>query len=119
MTTLAYESGKAAPAAKSAEDENVLTGAAAAFSMSAAITVLFNTVLAWVKDLYAPLNDFMTMLTGHHWRTHGIFDLIVFLALGFYFMQRHFKMDGTKLALTVGASSIVAGAGLALYFLVH
>jgi hypothetical protein len=117
MTMFANESGRIATT--NAQDENVLTGAAAAFSMSAAITVLFNTVLAWVKDLYAPLNDFMTMLTGHHWRTHGIFDLIVFVGVGFYLSRRQFAMDGTRLALTVGACSVVAGAGLALYFLVH
>jgi len=116
MTTIIFESRETISVE---EEENVLDGAAAAFSMSAAITVLFNTVLAWVKDLYEPLNSFMTMLTGHHWRTHGIFDLIVFVTLGLFLMQRSFRMDGTRLAIIVGASSIVAGAGLALYFLVH
>jgi len=45
---------------------------AAAFGLSAAITVLFNVILAFIKDSWPALNSFMAMLTGHHWRTHGL-----------------------------------------------
>ena len=118
MTTLSYGTEKTVRVA-TAESEAVLDGAAAAFSMSAGVTAVFNTVLAWAKDLYAPLNDFMASLTGHHWRTHGIFDLIVFVAVGFFLMQRQFKMNGNRLAIVVASCAILSGAGLAGYFLVH
>lgn len=117
MTTIMYEAETTVRV--TAAETTVLDGAAAAFSMSAAITAVFNTVLAWVKDLYAPLNSFMAMLTGHHWRTHGIFDLVVFLAVGFVLMQGQFKMDGTRLAIIVASCAVLSGAGLAGYFLVH
>jgi hypothetical protein len=51
------------------------------FVLAAAITVLFNTALAWAKDAYAPLNTFLQSLTGHHWTTHGLADLLLFLGL--------------------------------------
>src|ERR1700722_8840398 len=87
------------PAETADTNETVLDGAAAAFGMSAAVTIVFNTVLAWVKDAYDPLNSFMASLTGHHWRTHGLADVIVFVALGYVLMRRGFRMDGMKLAV--------------------
>ena len=98
------------------ETTGVLDGAAAAFGMSAIIAIVFNTVLAWIKDAYDPLNSFMASLTGHHWRTHGIVDVAVFVALGYLFMSRGFRMDGTRLAILLAASVVVGGGGLALWF---
>ncbi|MDR3497428.1 MAG: hypothetical protein P4L82_22780 [Ancalomicrobiaceae bacterium] len=91
-------------------------GATAAFGLAAAITILFNTLLAWVKDAYDPLNTFMASLTGHHWRTHGIADVIVFLVLGFVFLSQGVKLDGVRLAVYLAGSCIIAGGGLALWF---
>lgn len=104
------------PSTEASKGERVLDGAAAAFGMSAIITILFNTALAWIKDAFDPLNSFMASLTGHHWRTHGIVDVIMFVVLGYGFMHRSFRMDGTKLAVYLAGSVIVAGGGLALWF---
>lgn len=93
-----------------------LDHAAAAFGLSAAIAIVFNTLLAWIKDAYDPLNTFMASLTGHHWITHGLADIAVFVILGLIFMQRGFSMDGTKLAVLVAGAVVVGGGGLALWF---
>jgi hypothetical protein len=94
----------------------LLDDAAAAYGISAAIAILFNTVLAWIKDAYDPLNSFMASLTGHHWITHGLADIAVFVIVGAVLMRRDVSMDGTKLALLVAGSVIVGGGGLALWF---
>jgi hypothetical protein len=94
-----------------------LTGAAAGFGVAAAIAILFNTALAWIKDTFEPLNAFMASLTGHHWRTHGIVDVVVFLALGYLFTYRHLSISGLRLAALLAAASVVAGGGLAVWFL--
>jgi hypothetical protein len=96
----------------------VIDGAAAAFGVSAAITIVFNTLLAWVKDAYDPLNTFMASLSGHHWTTHGLTDVAVFLIVGFVLMKRGISIDGTRLALLVAGAAIAGGGGLALWFLV-
>lgn len=93
-----------------------IDGAAAAFGLSAAITIVFNTVLAWIKDAYDPLNTFMASLTGHHWTTHGLVDIAVFVILGMIFMKRGLTIDGTKLAVVLGGAVIIGGGGLALWF---
>jgi len=105
-----------ATSGKTATSLGVLDQAAAAFGVSAAITIVFNTVLAWVKDAYDPLNSFMASLTGHHWITHGLADVAVFVILGMIFMKRGFSIDGMRLAVLLGGAVVVGGGGLALWF---
>jgi hypothetical protein len=93
-----------------------LDGAAAAFGVSAAIAIVFNTVLAWIKDAYDPLNTFMASITGHHWITHGLADVAVFVIVGAVLMRRSISMDGTMLAGMIAGAAIVGGGGLALWF---
>jgi hypothetical protein len=93
-------------------------GTAAAFGMSAAITVVFNVVLAFIKDSYPPLNTFMAQLTGHHWRAHDLADRIVFVALGLLFTTRGIPSRGltTGTAITVATATVLASAALGLWF---
>jgi hypothetical protein len=90
----------------------------AAYALSAAVTVIFNTVLAWVKDAYDPLNTAMAHLSGHHWTTHGIVDVLLFLVLGFVFMSTGTaeRMAPKRLVTVLVGSTILAGAGLAAWF---
>jgi hypothetical protein len=92
--------------------------ASAAFGLSAAITILFNTLLAWVKDAYDPLNTAMAHLTGHHWTTHGIVDLAVFVVLGIVFLRTGIatRIDPNRLVLGLIGAVLVAGLGLAAWF---
>jgi hypothetical protein len=95
-----------------------LTAATSAFVLAAAITVLFNTALAWAKDAYAPLTRFMTSLTGHHWTTHGLANLLLFVALGFLFTNSKVarKMDPNRLIGILTAAVAIAALGLVLWF---
>jgi len=92
--------------------------AAAAFGLSAMITILFNTLLAWVKDAYDPLNSFMASLTGHHWITHGLTDVALFFVLGFVFLAKGTaeEMSGNGLVVKLIGAVVVAGLGLAAWF---
>ena len=120
MSTTINRGAGAGPAPASAGRTQVqigvLDGAAAAFGVSAAITIVFITVLAWIKDAYDPLNNFMAALTSHHWITHGLVDIAVFVILGVAFTKRGVSMDGIKLAAMLAGAAIVGGGGLALWF---
>jgi hypothetical protein len=92
---------------------------AAGFGLAAAITVVFNTVLALVKDAYEPLNQFMARLTGHHWVSHALFDLVVFFLLGWLMTTRGAPASGltNRLVVTLAGAVVIAGAGLGAWFL--
>jgi len=105
-------------APQAAEHERALERAATAYGLAAIVTILFNTALAWIKDAYDPLNSFMASLTGHHWRTHGVVDVVMFFALGAIFMHGSGKLQLTdRLTLGIVASVVIAGGGLAAWFL--
>jgi hypothetical protein len=95
-----------------------LSGATAGFVLAAAVTVLFNTGLAWTKDADPALNDFMKSLTGHHWTTHGLADLAVFIGLGAIFTKFRVgaEMDSNRVIGALVASVTVAALGLVVWF---
>jgi hypothetical protein len=98
---------------------SALSPATSGFVLSAAITALFNTALAWAKDAYAPLNDFMKSVGGHHWTTHGVVDLIMFVGLGVIFTKTRAAQGIVPDRLNKGLVSAIAIAalGLALWYL--
>ena len=52
------------------------------FGLSVAITSILSALLVVVKELNPGLVTFMKNLTVHHWVTHGLFDVLVFVVLG-------------------------------------
>jgi len=57
------------------------------YGVSLAITVLLSALLVVFKELNDPLLNFMKKVTIHHWVTHGAFDLIIFVVLGWLLAQ--------------------------------
>ena len=102
--------------ARPAGNKNELDGAAAAFGAAAAGVIVFNTALAWIKDAYAPLNDVMASMTGNHWITHGLIDLVLFLVAGGVLMRLGAKFNGQGLMIAVIVASLIGGGGLTLWF---
>jgi hypothetical protein len=102
----------------SAQDSQPLSRVTSGFVLAAVIAILFNTALAWAKDASAPLTDFMKSLTGHHWITHGLADLILFVGLGFLFANSKTagKAKARQLTGALVAAVAIASAGLALWF---
>ncbi len=99
-------------------DIQKLSPATSGFVLAAAVTVLFNTALAWAKDAYAPLNTFLASIAGHHWTTHGLLDLVLFAGLGLLFTSTRMGESIPPRRLIVGlvAAVVAASLGLALWY---
>jgi hypothetical protein len=93
--------------------------ASAAFVLAAAITVVFNTALTWAKDAYGPLNSFMKSVSGHHWTTHGLADVILFIGLGLIFLKTGAaeKINPNRLVSILVWAVVAASLGLLAWFL--
>lgn len=89
-----------------------------AFGVSAVITLILNTLLAIAKDLYPPLQNMMGSLSGHHWITHAIFDIVIFFALGYFiYLTKSTKtINSDKLVTWLYRSVFVSVAGLIGWF---
>ena len=53
-----------------------------AFALSLAITSVLSAILVTVKESSQAVMNFMKAVTFHHWVTHGLFVVVIFLALG-------------------------------------
>src|SRR5271170_5596081 len=99
-------------------DAAKLGPSSAAFAMSAAVTALFNTGLAWAKDADHALLVFMNGIAGHNWTTQGIADVLLFVALGLIFRKTGWaeKIAPNRLISFLVVAVVVAGAGLFLWY---
>jgi hypothetical protein len=98
--------------------DSALSSETSNFVLAATVTVLFNTALAWTKDASAPLKAFMKSLTGHDWITHGLVDLLLFVGLGFLFMNTRVaeKIVPNRLIGGLAGAVAIAAIGLALWY---
>jgi hypothetical protein len=99
-----------------ASESPKLTSATSGFVLAAALTVVFNTALACVKDTSAPLKNFMKSLTDHDWTTQGLVDVLLFVGLGVVFMKSRMMERTNPIHLIVILVVAVASAGLGLAF---
>lgn len=99
-------------------ERETLSPVTSGFVLSAAITVLFNTGLAWSKDAYPPLNSLMKSVSGHHWTTHGLIDLGLFVGLGLAFTKTRAtqKMDPDRLIRILVGAVVISMIGLTLWY---
>jgi len=96
-----------------------MSASATGFTLAAIVAIIFNTVLTIIKEEYHPLNVYMKSLTGHHWITHGIAVVAVFLVLGFLFsrMDSVQRMRASTLMNMLIATVVIFGLGIFGYFL--
>jgi hypothetical protein len=82
---------------------------------------LFNALLIIAKESYAPLKDWMKSLSGHHWTTHGIFVIVLFIILGFVLSKTTLdeKIDAAKTSLFIIAGTVFGGLIIVGFFFKH
>lgn len=91
------------------------------FGLSAAVVSIFNTLLVIFKELTPPFKAGMASAMGHHWTTHGVIVIGLFILLGFVFsgMVKPESWGADKLGMTILWSVIFAGGALAAFYIVH
>ncbi len=91
------------------------------FGISFLIASIFNGLLLIAKESYAPLKGWMKSLSGHHWITHGIFVIVVFIVLGYVFSGRdmYMKVDADKTSGLVIVGTVLGGLIIVGFFFKH
>ncbi|MBF0474916.1 MAG: hypothetical protein HQK59_03625 [Deltaproteobacteria bacterium] len=84
------------------------------FGLSLAITSLFSALLVILKELCEhSVLVWMGKATGHHWMTHGIIDVVVFVALGWLLGTlnggRGVSISAEKFIKTVVGAVVISG----------
>ncbi len=82
------------------------------FGISAAITIFFNTLLMIIKEEIPSVHTFMVTLSGHHWTSHGLIDVVLFLLLGFLFSKKEIHQNISTLLII---STIISVLGIIFF----
>jgi len=80
------------------------------------IVIIFNSLLTVIKERFEGVHHLLVTLSGHHWITHGVLDVILFFVIGVILSKKidnkgRFLRVGILLSAILGVSMI---AGLML-----
>jgi hypothetical protein len=91
------------------------------FGLSAAVMSILNALLVILKETTPSVLAAMTRATGHHWTTHGIIVIVIFILLGFIFsgVVKPESWSAEKLSKTILWSVIIGGGSLTAFILLH
>ena len=78
------------------------------FGISLLVTSVLTALLVLLKEKIPPVMAWMKSLTGHHWMTHGLLTLLVFVVLGLALAGRS-EISANRLAWGVVAVTVVSG----------
>ncbi len=103
--------------------KNDLSKYTISFGLSLAITSILSALLVIVKETNEnTVLAWMKKATGHHWVTHGIFDLIAFVVLGLLLARAHggdgVRTSGKGLITTIVVTVVIAGLLIAGFYLI-
>ncbi len=81
------------------------------------MAIIGNTIFTWIKEENPAIRAFMKQLLYHHWITHGVAVLLVFLVLGFILSRIIRSSAGRMLTFMLVLASAAGALGLVALFL--
>ncbi len=94
------------------------------FGLSFAITSVVSAILVILKETNEEtLLAWMKAASGHHWVTHGIFDIILFVVLGWVLSRTHngqgVELSTNGLVSSMVGAIVVSGVLILGFYLLH
>lgn len=86
------------------------------YGISYSVTALLSALLVVLKESNESVQGLLIALTGHHWVSHGLLDIIVFVVLGAVLSRRNLNLEGNTLVTAVVGSTIVSGLIITGFF---
>jgi uncharacterized Tic20 family protein len=92
------------------------------FGLSLAITSVLSAILVIIKESSEGVMKFMKTVTFHHWVTHGLFVVVLFVVLGWAFSRTNNgqgpSMTAERLIQVIVGSVVVSGVLIAGFYLI-
>ncbi|OGP67739.1 MAG: hypothetical protein A2W27_06150 [Deltaproteobacteria bacterium RBG_16_44_11] len=63
------------------------------FGLSLVVTILLNAIILLFKEISTNVMSAMKSALGHHWTTHGVILIVVFVVLGFILSNVKLKTE--------------------------
>ena len=89
-----------------------------AFGVALAITSVLSALLVVAKELSQhTVMVWMKNLTGHHWVTHSLMAILLFVVLGLV-LGKDLKINGTRLIVILACGVIIGDLIIAGFYLI-
>jgi putative flippase GtrA len=103
-------------------DTERLSANTTGFGLALAVTSVFSAIMVFIKESNEGVLNFLKSF-GHHWVTHGVLNIVLFVVLGLVFA----RMNGGKgpdltpagLTKTVAYTVIVCALAIAGFYLIE
>lgn len=95
---------------------------ATGFGLSFAITSVLSALLVVLKEVKEDsVLAAMKAITGHHWVTHGVLDVVLFVVIGLALAKggQGVTMAADTLVKTIAGSVILSGLIIVGFYLLH
>ncbi|MCF6321394.1 MAG: hypothetical protein L3J32_06450 [Rhizobiaceae bacterium] len=76
-----------------------------------------SALLVIIKETNESVQGLLIALTGHHWISHGLLNVVVFVGLGWMLGRRNMIMNGNTLTGLVVGATVLSGLIIAGFFL--
>jgi hypothetical protein len=102
-------------------ENNGLDKLSIGFGVSFLIVSVVNALLLIAKENLAPVKAWMASLSGHHWTTHGILVIVLFIAMGYLLSRAGLekKLDADKISWLVIVGTALGGLIIVGFFFKH
>ena len=89
------------------------------FGLAYAITSVLSALLVVLKERSEAVHAGLVAITGHHWVTHGLLNLVVFLVLGLVLSRAGggMRMTANVLITIIAGATVVSGLIIVGYFI--
>jgi hypothetical protein len=95
----------------------------AGFGISFFITSLLNALLVVIKETNEPVMIYMKAATGHHWITHGVVVIVLFIIIGLAISNMNavekWKLDEKKISNAVVGGAVTGAIIIAGFYLAN
>ena len=101
--------------------DDELANATVSFGISTAITSVISALLVVLKEKVPAIMASMKSATGHHWATHSLFALVLFLTVGLGLTRvnggQGLKMTSGRLLQVIVSGVVIGGSIIGGFYL--
>lgn len=103
-------------------EQNDLGKYTRSFGLSFSITSLLSALLVILKETHEKtVLEWMKNLTSHHWITHGLINLILFVVLGFVLSNTNngngVNITSKNLVIAIAGAVVISGMIIAGFYI--
>ena len=103
-------------------ENTTVSKSSVSYGLALAVTCIVNALIVVVKEKSDAVMNSMKQVTGHHWITHSVFVVVLFVLLAFVFGRANngqgVKITGSKLLSTLITGVVTAGLIIIGFYLI-